>query len=571
MTAAGCDPSSPFGPLKAQWTAQGDAWPIAAKAAVGNSRVYVGSWHGYEYAYDESTGAINWKTNLGTTQADCYGTQTSQGVTSSPALDSGNAYLGGGDSNWYALNALTGATLWTVPTGDNSATGGHYNWSSPALYNGHAYVGIASFCDSPLVQGELLRVNLSTGQVDNVFKTVPDGQVGGSIWTNPVVDPARSEVFVTTGNRSSSTQQYAEAMIGLDATTLAVLSYWTLPLSDPTPNADWGTSPVLFTDSSGKALVAAVNKNGILYAFGRDNLGSGPVWQTQIARGGPCPVCGDGSVSTGVFDGQNLYFAGGATTIGGTSYGGSVRAFNPTTGAVVWERGLGATVLGALAEANGMLVVPVSNGNLYVLNAANGAVLYANGLTGAQGADAIFAAPTIADGDLFIGTTDGVVHTFAFPSTIPQSSAARAASSRPRVARVGRSTCSLARASVECQLALTARCEVLGTLPDAPGGVVVSNLAVRRIGRGRVMPVALRLFTNRTCAGPPALRLRLAGRGEQLHLGRGWKLPPGSVISVAASREARIALRALGRRGETRPPAQSGGMFWFSRKRFSGS
>ena len=34
----------------------------------------------------------------------------------------GVVYVGGGDSDWYALDASTGAVLWDVNTGDNSAT-----------------------------------------------------------------------------------------------------------------------------------------------------------------------------------------------------------------------------------------------------------------------------------------------------------------------------------------------------------------------------------------------------------------------------------------------------------------
>ena len=63
-------------------------------------------------------------------------------------------YVGGGDSYWYALDAYTGAILWKVFTGDTSADKGFYNWSSPLIYNGFAYIGIASNCDNPLVTGQ---------------------------------------------------------------------------------------------------------------------------------------------------------------------------------------------------------------------------------------------------------------------------------------------------------------------------------------------------------------------------------------------------------------------------------
>jgi len=56
-------------------------------------------------------------------------------VYSSPALANGVVYVGSGDDNVYALNADTGAKLWSYTTG-----GGVYD-SSPAVANGVVYVG----------------------------------------------------------------------------------------------------------------------------------------------------------------------------------------------------------------------------------------------------------------------------------------------------------------------------------------------------------------------------------------------------------------------------------------------
>ena len=53
---------------------------------------------------------------------------------SSPAVANGVVYVGSNDGNVYALNASTGAMLWSYTTG-----GGVY--SSPAVANGVVYVG----------------------------------------------------------------------------------------------------------------------------------------------------------------------------------------------------------------------------------------------------------------------------------------------------------------------------------------------------------------------------------------------------------------------------------------------
>jgi len=114
--------------------------PIAASPAIVGGTVYVGSWDGYEYALDANSGSLKWKTFLGqTTAPNCQ--PSLAGITSSATVQNGVVYVGGGDAYWYALNAANGSVLWKVYTGDNSATSGHYNWSSPLIYNGYAYIG----------------------------------------------------------------------------------------------------------------------------------------------------------------------------------------------------------------------------------------------------------------------------------------------------------------------------------------------------------------------------------------------------------------------------------------------
>ncbi len=215
---------------------------IAASPTIVGGVVYIGSWDGYEYAIDARLGTLKWKTFIGqTTDANCNPHVI--GVTSTAAVVGGVVYVGGGDSNWYALDNATGAVLWSVYTGDNSVTGAHYNWSSPLIYNGFAYIGIASNCDAPLVQGELLQVSLTTHQVVNTAKFVPDGQVGGGVWTSPTADPATTSIFVSTGTLNLQTQTMSEAIVQLDQNTLAIKSVWQLPRNQAGLDTDWGTTP----------------------------------------------------------------------------------------------------------------------------------------------------------------------------------------------------------------------------------------------------------------------------------------------------------------------------------------
>ena len=105
---------------------------IEASASVVGSTAYLGSFDGYEYAINTATGAVLWKTFLGTvTVPGCY--SFTVGVASSAAVANGVVYVGGGGPYFYALNATTGTVLWKIYTGNPSPASGHYDWSSPLL------------------------------------------------------------------------------------------------------------------------------------------------------------------------------------------------------------------------------------------------------------------------------------------------------------------------------------------------------------------------------------------------------------------------------------------------------
>jgi len=387
---------------------------IASSPTVVNGVAYVGSWDGYEYALNAGNGTLIWRTNLGITSAPSCN-PTSAGVTSVATVQNGVVYVGGGDAYWYALNASTGTVLWKVYTGDNSASGGHYNWASPLIANGYAYIGIASFGDCPLVPGQLLQVSLTTHQVVNTATFVPTGQTGGGIWTSPTLDATGKTVFVTTGTATNDvTQQpYAQAMVALDAGTLAIKGDWRIPPAQAVPDSDWGTTPNVFPDGHGTNLVAGADKNGYLYAYNQADITAGPLWQVKVGDGGSSPQYGAGMISTGAFGNGQLYFASGNVTVNGTKYGGSVSALDPFTGAYKWRHYTPQAIVPALAYVNG-LVIAGAGSTLDVLNASTGAQLYQY-TTGGQ----LYGHPSVANGQIFEGSTDGYVYAFAPASPRP--------------------------------------------------------------------------------------------------------------------------------------------------------
>ena len=396
------------------WTFQAGG-VVASTPTVTGGVAYFGSWDGYEYAVNASTGTLIWKTYTGVLKANPICIPPQLGVSSPATVANGTVYVGGGDGYWYALNAATGAVSWRIWVG-GTAPGtydGHYNWSGPLIIGNEAYVGIASLGDCPLVQGQLLKVNLTTHAIENTANMVPSGQVGGGIWTSPAYDPNTGLIYTATGTENLPSQQWAQAILAIDPSTMDVVSSWKLPEYETVLDSDFGTSTTLFADANGGNLVAAINKNGEAYAFNRASLASGPVWQQNIAVGGDCPTCGISSVSSAAFGDGQLYMAGNLGNINGTEHPGTVRALNPATGAYIWQHAAPGSVIGALAYDNGM-VIDGGGSALEVLNATTGARLYSYD-TGSQ----IYAGPSVAGGVIYTGNTAGQVLAFALPSTPP--------------------------------------------------------------------------------------------------------------------------------------------------------
>jgi outer membrane protein assembly factor BamB/regulation of enolase protein 1 (concanavalin A-like superfamily) len=397
------------------WTFQ-TGGPVATTPTVTGGVAYFGSWDGYEYAVNAATGAELWKTYLGVLTANPICVPPKLGISSPATVTGGTVYVGGGDGYWYALDAATGAVDWRVWVG-GTAPGtydGHYNWAGPLIIGNYAYIGIASLGDCPLIQGQLLKVNLTTHAIENTANLVPNGQVGGGIWTSPAYNPSTGLIYTATGTENLPTQKWAQAFLAIDPSTMEVVDSWKLPEYETVLDSDFGTSTTLFS-ANGNNMVAAINKNGVAYAFNQDSLASGPLWQQDIAAGGDCPTCGVSSVSSAAFGAGQLYMAGNLGAINGTEYPGTVRALNPATGAYIWQHAAPGPVIGALAYDNGM-VLDGAGSVLEVLSAATGARLYSYD-TGAQ----IYAGPSVADGVIYTGNTAGQVLAFALPSTSPAS------------------------------------------------------------------------------------------------------------------------------------------------------
>jgi polyvinyl alcohol dehydrogenase (cytochrome) len=401
--------------LTKRWTWTPDPGPpgttqqLLASPTVVAGTVYIGANTGDFYAISESTGSVLWKQFVGLASVPgCPGTRgvtSTATVSTDPTSGKLTVYVGGGDRNLYALDAATGVVVWK-----HSATPvGGYNWASPAVVNGHIYLGIAAIEDCGLIRGGEEEFDQTTGALLHTYWAVPRGVVGASIWTSAAVTANGSSVYVTTGNDDPNGQQSGDSfsMVRLDGTTMAKKDIWTIPGLNGTEE-DWGSSPTLFTATIGgtaTAMVGACNKNGNWYALQQHNLAAGPVWtdQVSIATQGYC-------LAAAIWDGRRLFVGSDATTIAGTTYFGSIRRVDPGTGAFLWETGLNGTVAGSPSEdGSGVLAVPTwdytdpgATNAVFLVNAATGAVL----ATIDTADDGVFAQPVFADSYLLVATQD---------------------------------------------------------------------------------------------------------------------------------------------------------------------
>jgi len=308
--------------------------------AVVNGVAYSGSDDGSVYALNASTGAKLWSFATG------------NAVDSSPAVANGIVYVGSADNNVYALSASTGAKLWSYTTGNSVV-------SSPTVANGVVYVG--SF------DGNVYALNASTGAKLWSYKT------GAAVSSSPAV--ANGVVYVG----SQDDNVYA-----LNASTGAKV--W---------NYTTGNS-VVSSPAIANGVVYFGSQDANVYAL---NASTGAkVWSYPAIEVEASPAVANGVVYIGTDD-LNVY------------------ALNASTGALLWIYSkFPFFVLSGPAVANGVVYFTSTDGgrnqigNVYALNASTGALLW-NYPTGY-----LISSPTIVDGVLYVraGNASAPGNVYAF-------------------------------------------------------------------------------------------------------------------------------------------------------------
>jgi outer membrane protein assembly factor BamB len=394
---------------------------LYASPTVVNGRIYIGANTGVMYALDENTGAVVWQRFLGfvpTLTCGARGLLSTATVATDPVNGRRMVYVYSPDGYLYALTASTGDVVWkSVVAIPSTVANDYFAWSSPTVFGGHVYVGFAGYCGEPPVRGGAKVFDQTTGALQATFWSVPDDQTGGGAWSSLAVDAGTGSVFMTSANSTIGNHAW---ITRLDGQTLALQDSWVVPHTETTPDSDFGASPVLFrgtVDGTPMPLVGACNKNGIFYAWQRQNLAVGPVW--RFREGNPDADGTSQCNAAAVWDGSHLFVAGGsATTVDGVDYPGAIRSLDPSTGVPVWETGLPGHVLGTpTLDGSGVLAVASWNSTedsrdgvaeSWLVDASNGRILAT-----LPTRSSAFAQPVFADQYLFVATTRSGLYALA--------------------------------------------------------------------------------------------------------------------------------------------------------------
>ena len=391
---------------------------VATNVNVGASSknlLYAGAMGGQFYAIDADTGATLWSKQLGTGSYVCpdTGAPGNWGVEGTAVLDRprNRIYVPDGANQVHALDLASGAEAsgWPVSVApvtshDFIHTALNYNAS-----NGLLYATTSSTCDISPWYGRVAAINTSSATLVNTFYT-EQGSSGGGIWGfgGAAIDPATNDVFIAVGNADGSNESlyYGEHIVELSADLNTVIASNFPPNMPFMYDSDFGATPLLFQPVGCPPLLAAVNKSGAFLLYDRTNISAGPIQEITMAS--------TGSEFRGLpsYDPITNYVYVALPDSQGIYLPG-VGAFSMTANCTlnptpVWNGTFGATAdkRSPVTIANGVAYVAGYNENtVYAFDAASGARLWSGSLSGSGQVG-----PVVVNGHLYVGDVGGTIH-----------------------------------------------------------------------------------------------------------------------------------------------------------------
>jgi len=430
--------------------------------------VFVATEHDSVYAFDSDSGAVLWHVSLlgtGEIPSDARGCNQvvpEIGVTSTPVIDRaagahGTLYVVAmsidAQSNFHqrlhALDITTGAELLNGPIDISAtfpATGTATSSFDPKAYeeraallllNGTIYTSWTSHCDIAPYGGWIITYAQSTLARNGALNVAANSSAGPAIWMaggGPAADSS-GNIYLLTANGAFETtmdangfpsgQDFGNSFLKISNASagLKVLDYFTMfnEVAESNGDVDLGSGGgMLLPDlkdstSTVRHLMVGAGKDGNIYVVDRDSMGrfnastnknyqtlggvlTGGIWST--------PAYFNGTVYYGDVSGTLKAFAISSASLSATPQSQSATQFTyPGTAPSVSANG----------TANG-IVWAHENSSPAVLHAYDAASLaheiynsnQAAGNRDQFGAGNKYITPTVADGKVFVGTTNSV-------------------------------------------------------------------------------------------------------------------------------------------------------------------
>lgn len=409
-------------------------------------RVFVGADTGFVYSLAADSGCVYWgfKANAGVRTAISVGPGKG---TSARYL----AYFGDIKGNVYAVNAETGALVWTQRADTHPIariTG------APTLDGGRLYVPVASLEESGggnpnygccTFRGAVVAYDAITGKQIWKSYTIAEeprptkktsvgtqlwGPAGAGVWSSPTIDAKRHAVYIATGNGyTEPAADTSDAVIAFDIKTgkrlwakqtMSMDSYVrdcpgkyrpNVPVENKSetcpddlgPDMDFGNAPILKTLSGGRDLIVIGQKDGHAWGLDPDKQGA-VVWQRMVGLG--LDGGGGGMQWGSAADNELAYFP---VTRGGPQLG--LAALKLATGELAWRASPPAGSSAPATVIPGVVFSGASAGTIYAYSTTDGHVLWqfdtarefptVNGVE-AKGGGMGGSGPVAAEGMLFV-------------------------------------------------------------------------------------------------------------------------------------------------------------------------
>jgi outer membrane protein assembly factor BamB len=195
-------------------------------------------------------------------------------------------------------------------------------------------------------------------------------------WGGAAIDPATGDVWAATGNAivspgvENDNADQADSLVELTPDLTQTLASSQPPNIPAEGDYDFGATPILFRRTGCPPLVAALNKDGDLYLWRRDQVAKGAIQTISLAF--PAGLFG---VPAWNAPANMLYLT---TTAGYHGYHSGLQAFHVTARCRlehVWTRALGSTLDSAPTIANNTISVTTGTGHLRIYNAVTGVQL----------------------------------------------------------------------------------------------------------------------------------------------------------------------------------------------------